>query len=424
MVRLRDNIVTFDFDTLWTDFSDTACELVALSERDVSILLSSLRVAKWGTRWLAGDLLLRDISRGDDLETALTYVETLERKLLMTGCLEGLIDTLSAINTTLAGLSSGVGCGCGSGGAGSSDVPASSVAPGPPGERSGDPPEGFDTWSEYETYKCKVATWIVEAIQSDLDWFEVGNIVALTAAGLAVGLVTPVPGDELLLLLGFLLALAAQEVLGEAIDEMQAAMVADYDDYVCALYNAGDVATAKANWEAVVDTSIDGQTEAFYAFICKAILNGFATNTLLNKLVEDDTALDLHETEGDCSSCGACEPTFVTGSGNLDTGGVISAEYVGEDNYEVEFWFGSRKKVTLSGLTGWSERTSPYESFKAWYDRDWGCGDDFTSGLIYQSDTSPFTPSWSMDCCGRVKIFSATDFYFTLTIVGEGESCP
>ena len=223
----------------------------------------------------------------------------------MTLC-EDMIGQLEAIAAALTGAAGTGGCGCGAGGAGATEPPWAPEEPGPPGEQTGDPPEGFSTWAEYETYKCTIATWLVEQVQDDVAWMETVNIVSMAATALAASLLTPIPFDDIVILLGLAITLATEGVWASAIDDMQNAIAADFDELVCALFNASDAEAARDAWVAQIDTSIDAQTGAFYAFIEKAILGSFGGASAVNKLFERDTAIEEREPEGDCEGCWVC----------------------------------------------------------------------------------------------------------------------
>lgn len=280
---------------------------------------------------------------------------------------EEAVSVADAINAAIAGIASGgAGCGCGSSGAGGTEQPGSTENPGVPGDQVGDPPTGFDTWAEYETYKCDIATMIVERVQTDLAWMEIADIVTLTATSLAFALITPIPFDDVVAVLGFIAALALQGVFIDAIQDMQAAVLADFDDLVCSLYSAPNIDGAKEQWNTQIDASIDAQTADIYAPIEKIILHTMATNDALNSLFDRNTALEAVAPVGDCAECELSCPQYTVTRGTETSPGNFSSENTGEGDHvhrvsiapgcrdDVTDCGGSNIFITLTSIDGWT----------------------------------------------------------------------
>lgn len=304
MTRLNERTVWFNYDAL-QPYSEDDVGLFCLSDRDVSIVLSCLRYTLWEARWYDSDgKRLRDVGRESDLEDAIERSERLISRFMADKCSD-LTSLFEGLEVALTSIGSG-GCGCGSSGAGSTDAPQSGSDWGdindPPDPDV--PPDGFDTWEEYETYKCDVATWILDSIISDLQWLQTVDILALTVTGLALGLVSPLPGDALFALLAGLLASLA--VSTSFVLVLINAMQTGYDDMLCALYQANNAGQAKTDVKAEMDIAIDNATADVALRAMLKMTVAFWVNFVgINKLFDRDTVFESQLPSGDCSSCGA-----------------------------------------------------------------------------------------------------------------------
>lgn len=297
--------VTFNYDQLAL-YSETDIGLFCLSDRDLSMILSCLRVAMWSARWYGDDgKRLRETGRQADLEIAITYTERLIDRLMTDSC-NDLAQTFDNLITALQQISSpSAGCGCGSAGAGSTDVGGSVSDWGdindPPDPDT--PPDGFDTWTEYRTYKCDVATQILNNLISDIQWFKSVDLVSMTLVGLALGLLTPVPGDEMFALLTVLIAISG---LGAALlDDAEDSLTNHYDDLLCALYQANNASQAETDFKDTlhdaIDTEADNIANAAYLKLMFDLMTNFIS---INRLFDRDLLGEGSLPTGDCSDCG------------------------------------------------------------------------------------------------------------------------
>ena len=137
----------------------------------------------------------------------------------------------------------------GSGGQGQTAPPYNPITPGNPSIDP--PPDGFEDWPQYDANKCAVATDILTVLRQDISRMSTINFIGLTLSELTpivlALLLTPIPGDEIIVLCGAIvavLALGAQmlDAVGDFLQEYQ-------QDLVCALYSSGNAAEAEQNFE-------------------------------------------------------------------------------------------------------------------------------------------------------------------------------
>jgi len=295
MVKRKDEkIVTFDYDEL-SGYSDTVCELIPLSQREISILVSCLRVAGWTARWFGGDKLLREIGRFTDLENALTYIESLERKLLTVGCLEGLIDVMSEIRDAIRAQANC--CAQVNNPYSMVDIGGGQLAYGTQQPLT-EPPEGeFENENAYLSHRCEAANVIVADLVSAYNQFgTVGFIVGGILLGIVLVTAPPV---------ALLLALAMSGFIWAS-----CVLVSNYIDthrqeLVCMLYNSesyADWEIAYADWVETLTIELElGEfkvdlTRLFRSFVSTDAYNKMFTNILF-PVADDPVDCDVCEEE-------------------------------------------------------------------------------------------------------------------------------
>lgn len=298
-----ERVVTLDWDEL-QNFSETVCELVPLSQRDVSVLVSCLRVAHWVARWFAGDKLLRDLGRFTDIEDALTYIEQLEGKLLMTGCLEGLISVMGEIRDALK--ASAACCQSTTNGVRMVDLGEGELVYGtqqplePPTSFGG---EGeFENEEAYEAHRCNAANNIVSGLILSLNSWSALSLASLLVGSIVVGIFVANPP------LGVLLALAAAGFAYGVLLTISNYIADNRQGWVCAIYNAEDYQGFLASVDSKIsDLVIALDIGAFEVEVTELIHSTLDTDTF-NKMF---TPIGLPEVQDaiDCSEC-AEECTF------------------------------------------------------------------------------------------------------------------
>jgi len=395
MVKRKDEkVVTFDYDEL-SGYSDTVCELIPLSQREISILVSCLRVAGWTARWFGGDKLLREIGRFTDLENALTYIERLERKLLTVGCLEGLIAVMGDIRDALR--AQVLCCQQGNLPIQMIDIGDGELAYGTQQPLT-EPPEGeFADESEYLAHRCAAANAIVSDIISGLNQWAIVTLATITLGGfaiLAIAATPPVAIFYALLVAGF--GFAACELMSNYIDDNR-------QELVCLLFNS----TSYSEWQIAYMDYVDSmQIEleiSGFEINLTEFFKSIVTTDAYNKMM---TALFLPVADNpvDCDSCAPSDEITVT-IGTVTDGALSGGNFTlqadgpktfGPDTYwDIAFATVSGDSVEMTfGLTGFTQPS-------------------FTSGVyensvaVWESTTEP-PPSPSTG--DNVYLVSSTSF--------------
>lgn len=319
-----ERIVTFDYDELAT-FSDDVCELVPLSQKDVSILVSCLRFAHWAARWFAGDDRLRELGRLADLEEALTYVELLEAKLLMSGCLEGLISVMGEIRDALK--AQAICCQTSANGVRMVDLGEGDLVYGtqqpltPPTEFGG---EGqFENEEAYNTHRCAAANNIVAGLILSLNSWSTLSLASLLVGSIVVAFFVANPP------LGVVLALAMVGMAFGVLLTMSNYIADNREAWVCTIYNAEDYADFLARVDdKVSDMVIELDIAGFEVQITELIHSVLDTDTF-NKMF---TVIGLPEVQNpvDCSLCAPAIPELTLAEywgeywGVVDSGDLIN----------------------------------------------------------------------------------------------------
>jgi hypothetical protein len=179
-------------------------------------------------------------------------------------------------------------CGsCGSGGAGSTEAPPVDF------EDNGENyPESFTDRTEYDEFKCKVAGLIIDYLLTDLRWFQNTDATAIVAAVLVTTLLTPVPGDEIVAMVGGIAVMVAEGILDTVLDNIITQLEDDKDDLVCQLYYAIDTSTASAVLKNWAESVLDWAENHFLGWL----INDDAMNWLFSRP-------NLLLPDRDCSEC-------------------------------------------------------------------------------------------------------------------------
>lgn len=316
-----------------------------------------------------------------------------------------LLDELTAIGAAITASGGQGGCGCGTTGTGA-DESQGTEDTGQILDLGEDTPPGFSDRQEYVDYKCDVATWIVDSHIADLAWLKTQSLVALSALFLIAAFITPIPGDEILALLVLLVALSG---LGSnLIDYAYDAMINNYDDLVCDLFNNPNAADSESDWTATMSTAIDAEIAniAIRAYL-KAIVGYFLTNGQLNKLYNRDAALIPLLPTGDCDACGTpCSDHMITGSGDFDALTFSSASF--STGHRISFVLAIPRSIDVDSMPGWVEDPDLVgaNNFRIASTQDSECGNPTTVWDLYDSDVDPtgstFNPMGRIDFRGDV----------------------
>jgi len=222
---------------------------------------------------------------------------------------------LGNINDTLLAMLAKDCCGGivpGSGGGGSSAAGPSTFED----DGSTTYPDEFADRAAYEAYKCHSANALRERIANDASWLETASLTTLTASALAIALITPIPGDELIAMAGYGVALATQGILASSAGEIKTALNgAAGDQFICDFYdaaNSSDAQTALGDWG---DANLGAVANALYGFFVGAD----ATNTGFGQ----DAITDNYSVQSPQScNCAASTWQVDVGTGTTRTDGV------------------------------------------------------------------------------------------------------
>lgn len=187
-----------------------------------------------------------------------------------------------------------------SGNVGSNYLPAGDLDPVPFVDDGEAIPDGFDTYEEYQDYKCQIASTIWYELRTDYNTMATVDMLALGGAlALAPLLITGVPG--LLLVTGYVIfttsVAAGTAFFSEAVSQLDLLE----EQLICSLFNALDVTQARDNFLGVINTESSWSNTLFAGtFAQTAAL--WLNNTNLNALFSSDPGRDLRPY--DCSVCG------------------------------------------------------------------------------------------------------------------------
>lgn len=275
------------------------------SELWEAILLGQVTEAGRGFFW--------DERTGNVVIASMAIRETFDYNFDLRSCImscddAGLLAIANSINALALAQGGGLNascCGSGSGTVGQGDGPPpyNPIEQGDP--ETDPPPEGFESWTGFNENKCAVAAHIVATLIGDWDRMRVINLVGLTITTLLpilIGLIlTPIPGDELAVIGGLLIATLA---IGAGMIAAVRQVLADNEhDLVCSLYNGLSALGAEQQFEAKFSEVWDasGFGGGIYTFSAKAAIGAMVTSAVTNQLFELNTAIDLDS--ADCSDC-------------------------------------------------------------------------------------------------------------------------
>lgn len=320
----------FDYLSFLT-LSDEANRLIFLSERDWNMIWQATKdIDLWQSRvWLEANgenyLTVDDTQ----FETFQNWVSDMRIHL---GDFEMIEEVLAEIRDAIQALVDKPCCPdggtSGSRGSGQSDSPPN---PYNQEETPDDPPPGFEDMEVFDTHKCNQAQDIVNQLKADLVGLSGIEYSAQPPAGiigvLIAILLTPIPYDDLIALVGFLIYTAlSYSLLATTAGEIDD----DNENAICSLYSAPDVETARSNFLAYITDLADA---AFplpeeVEFVVEAV-GYMLTNDSLNRLF---TNQPTNSSAADCSECGGDDCTPITSGITFDFG---DATHLGDGRYSI-----------------------------------------------------------------------------------------
>jgi len=324
-----------DYDALCeTDNARTS--IICVSDRDIYALLSALEFLGWTSRWVDsnGDLLRNQPSRLADLELALTYVEDL-RDNLMSNCYDGLHEiaaALAALANKPCCASPGQPGGAGSGGTGNTAAPPTDIVTGEPANHTGDPPDGFESWDDYDNYKCALAHWIADSVVASAQNISFYDLAAAAGIGgiaslLASSLLVPVAGEIVWAIAGLAVVAGGLGAFGSLFSDLYEGLSDVVDDLACAMYLGADLDSVVSGLQQIVTDVCDAQFAAGVNVVAAQIAMDMFSTDALNKLFTKDVSRTYPA--ADCDGC--VEPQgCITGlgvNGGTDLGSVYPNDH-------------------------------------------------------------------------------------------------
>lgn len=181
----------------------------------------------------------------------------------------------------------------------------------PPAEeedRTGDPPDGFDSWDEYDQNKCNVAAAIVSGLAI---WFrrfsqiqDVAFVTSGIVVGLAAGTVLAFPPAVIGLIVGMMVLLYVES---QALEGLADDIETNKDELQCGIYNTLSSTAAIDFLRSKLGIFIDNRFPATVAWAAKKLITFVITVDTTNKAFVDKIGQNLPD--ADCSAC-TVEPIF------------------------------------------------------------------------------------------------------------------
>lgn len=370
-----------------------------------------------------------DASTGGIVDTQNAFLPALVHNLdlpevIMSCANSEIADALNNIAIALNASASATatsGCGsCGANGAGQSAPPIDPTVP--PTDQEGPPPEGFDSWEQYNANRCAVATDLINKALGSVNNMSIINLAGLTIVSL-IPILVPlmldvVPGDELAVIGGVLLAILA---FGTALIDSVSDTILDHkDELICELYSNRSVGEAEAAVEAKFAEVYDADHPGVpYFYGAVQIFNSLLNPANLNRLIVLNTAVTLPA--GDCSTCVpicvgclAREDSTATVIATLDVnGGPIILDSLSEFGYHsiILTAQGDDIQITFSDLTGHTDQGG----------NDFRIGEVVNEDIISTDDFSAFQTAALTACItppasgfGQWELYSSTPFSVTI----------
>src|SRR5262245_26913379 len=201
-----------------------------------------------GTGWFWNEDTGNVVEARDAVRATWEYNFTNEEVIM--ACNDETLEILTGIKDALDALVAKPCCppvtsvGGGSAGAGLVEGPPSTTE-NTPESREGPPPPGFDSWSEFDTYQCDAASYILDQMIADIA--TMGLLSAGISSGVALAtllvaaLLTPIGWAVLISVATIFLGLL---VTGIEISELTSLLEDNKDDLVCAMLLGHDVGSS------------------------------------------------------------------------------------------------------------------------------------------------------------------------------------
>lgn len=247
---------------------------------------------------LAGSGYYWNEETGDVTETIEIVRETFDYNFknygVIMACTDDIANALLEIANALREQSTNSCCGGiggtngGSGGAGMEPTTPSETVD-DEDSHEGPPPDGYDSWEEFDELKCNWATYVVNQMIVDVATMSVVTIGTSSATGLATILVTLLvtPVGWVILLEIAVIMIAATLEAG-FYSWITSNLEDNFNDYVCALVEGTTVDGSISSFVDTANTLIDDDTNfnSLTGYWAKQILKGLASIDSINRLYE------------------------------------------------------------------------------------------------------------------------------------------
>lgn len=399
---IDETFLRLDFDNLWERFDDSEHLIACLAERDIAIILSCLRYTLWSSRWFDSDnRLLRDVGRDTDLETALTYAEQLQGRLLMACSLSSDLQAIATAITNKNVCCNGVGPGYisdGQGGVwyGSEEPIAKPTTFGGVGE--------FETETAFNEHLCAAANNMVAGLILSLNNWSAMSLVSVIAGSVLVAFLVATPPVAIFVALGVLAGgFALLQTLANYIDTNR-------QDWVCAIYNATGYSDMLVQVDTLIGEAVVALDIGLFEVNITDIIHAALSTDVFNQAYSV-IGLPAPIDPVDCTVCVEEEAwEILSGTGELATDGtsfVISSALVGANHYiEVSKKAAYCDNNDLIELV--STTNSPQGGMAVW---QWNAGGCPGQTRLVTSAT-PILGSWQ----ARSMSLTKTNGAFTITV--------
>lgn len=343
-----------------------------------------------------------------------TFDNNLDLQEVIMSCGDSEIgQALTSIAASLA-LQVNVGC-CdrqGSGGAGTVQPPPSPINEGNPSVDP--PPEGFNSWLEFQTYKCAIAWNIIGQLEADLAQMAVLNFGGISISSLAsiiaVTVITPIPFDDIVAIAALLITAAAEIIITTTLSIVND----NEEDLVCALYLGTSAGSSRGAFlSKYAEFVASGVADPVSAFAVNALISYMVGSSTVNRLYEED--LTRNWAEQDCSMCieAECPELIEYTSPEATEPGVElpvildSWFYAPANQWVIQFKLSFQKTIAVEDISGWTD-------FPGQNDFIFWVNDTFSGSTVFNSNDAPIGV---IAACASGVMISSTEFSATIVCV-------
>src|SRR3972149_1104787 len=314
-------------------------------------------------------------------------------------------------------------------------LPNEAFLPQPGLELTGNPPEGFETWEEFNIYKCAAANWIFNHERGTMVYFRnldagaIATTVLVPILALIFATIEAPPVAAIAVIMGIAIEIAILAGAGWwYLDQMIADWDAKREDVVCALFNSS---TSDQAAEALVNSAVDSiqsivswgalgpistEIKALLAELFGQLIGNPNVKPLFEATAVIQQTLDPNAIDCDvCTEAGDCNTNnqLILGTGTLDVGLNVLTPELSEGQYKIDAQL--KRGTCVRATAGPSAQLYQY----------YRCQNGSYAGP-YKTQGAPDN-TWS--CGGRFKYTGATGATVTLEIGDddcddEDTNCP